>query len=76
MTLDLQTFDLANSNVNNWKSTLGIDYLSNEVFAELLNVWLGLTVQFLFTTSFLQVLMETSKSSILRAKNPKVTQNK
>ena len=64
MTLDLQTFDLANSNVNNWKSTLGKDYLSNEVFAKLLNVWLVLTMQFLFSTSFFKVFMETSKSSI------------
>ena len=64
MVLNWQTFDLANSNVNNWKSTRGKDYLSNEVFAELLNVWLVLTMQFLFSTSLLQVFMETSKSSI------------
>ena len=76
MVLNWQTFDLANSNVNNWKSTLGKDYLSNEVFAKLLNVWLVLTMQFLFSTSFFKVFMETSKSSIWRAKNPKVTQNK
>ena len=64
MVLNWQTFDLANSNVNNWKSTLGKDYLSNEVFAKLLNVWLVLTMQFLFSTSFFKVFMETSKSSI------------